>query len=66
MLYLNIKEGKGVRIETSSGEVIWVNISETRAHSVRIGFSAAPEILIEKQETWEERRKQATSSTQAD
>lgn len=59
MLYLNIKEGKGVRIETPSGDVIWLNITETRAHTVRIGFGAAPEILIEKQETWEDRQRQA-------
>ena len=46
MLVLTRRIGERIRIETPSGEIIWITVVEMRGNRATLGVEAAKEVVI--------------------
>ena len=59
MLVLSRHRDETIVVTTPSGEVVNVTVVDIRGDKVRLGFQAAPDVTIDRQEVWAAKAREA-------
>ncbi len=57
MLVLSRYEGEEVAIQMPDGTVVWVMVNKIDRGKVRLGFRMPDEVIVDRKEVYEERKK---------